>query len=166
MAKSNSFGKRENEKKKISKRQEKQKRKEERKSNSKGGAFEDMIAYVDENGVITSTPPDMLNKEEIDLEDIAISTPKKEEVEEDLVYRGRVDHFNESKGYGFIKDLNSMDKYFFHVSGLQDDVREGNIVFFETERGPKGMNAVHIRLKEKEEKPAEESESEEAAAEE
>jgi len=148
MAKSNSFGKRENEKKKISKRQEKQKRKEERKSNSKGGSFEDMIAYVDENGMITSTPPEVTVKEEINLEDIAISTPKKTEEEENSVYKGKVDHFNESKGYGFIKDLNSGEKYFFHISSLQDEIEEGTIVFFDIERGVKGMNAVNIRLKE------------------
>ena len=106
MAKYASFGKRENEKKKQARRVEKQNRKEERKSSGKATSFEDMIAYVDENGVITSTPPELNpNKEEIKQEEILISTPKKENIEILTVLKGRVDYFNESKGYGFIKDL-------------------------------------------------------------
>jgi len=147
MAKRVTFNKRENEKKKASKRQEKQKRKEIRKANNTGGSFEDMIAYVDENGVITSTPPDAeAKKEEINVEDIAISTPKKEDVEEDTVLKGRVEHFNASKGYGFIKDLGSTEKYFFHISSAPLEIAEGDIVFFELERGTRGMNAVNIKI--------------------
>ena len=56
MAKSMTVGKRENEKKRLAKREEKLKRKEGRKSNK--GSFDDMIAYVDEYGMITSTPPE------------------------------------------------------------------------------------------------------------
>ncbi|MDH6535472.1 cold shock domain-containing protein [Parabacteroides sp. 52] len=145
MANSGSFNKRDNEKKRLSKRLEKQQKKEERKNNNKGKSFEDMIAYVDENGVITSTPPEA-KKEEVNLEDISISTPKKEEVEEILVHRGKVDHFNSSKGYGFIKDLGTNEKYFFHVSSTEEEIDEEDIVLFELERGPKGMNAVHIKL--------------------
>lgn len=80
MAKYASFGKRENEKKKQARRVEKQNRKEERKSSGKATSFEDMIAYVDENGMITSVPPELRQKEEINQEDILISTPKKEDV--------------------------------------------------------------------------------------
>ena len=114
MAKYASFGKRENEKKKQARRVEKQNRKEERKSSGKATSFEDMIAYVDENGVITSTPPELNpNKEEIKQEDILISTPKKEDIETSTVLKGRVDYFNESKGYGFIKDLGMRREVFF-----------------------------------------------------
>ena len=110
MAKYASFGKRENEKKKQARRVEKQNRKEERKSSGKATSFADMIAYVDENGVITSTPPELNpNKEEIKQEEILISTPKKENIEILTVLKGRVDYFNESKGYGFIKDLSILD---------------------------------------------------------
>ena len=110
MAKYASFGKRENEKKKQARRVEKQNRKEERKSSGKATSFEDMIAYVDENGVITSTPPELNpNKEEIKQEEILISTPKKEDIETPTVLKGRVDYVNESKGYGFIKDLSILD---------------------------------------------------------
>lgn len=106
-----SFNKREKEKLKQQKRLEKQRRKEERKAEG-SASFEDMIAYVDENGNITSTPPDMSKRQEIDVEDIAVSTPVKEEVEEEVM-QGRVEHFNSDKGYGFIKDLGSTEKYFF-----------------------------------------------------
>lgn len=141
-----SFNKRELEKKKEQKRQEKLKRKEERKANGGGNtSFEDMIAYVDENGVITSTPPDGANKQKVDIEDIAISTPKKEDIE-DPVLNGRVEYFNPDKGYGFIKHTGSTDKYFFHVSSAPASITEGNMVTFELERGPKGMNAVRITL--------------------
>lgn len=145
MAKSNSFNKRENEKNKAAKRLEKQKRRDERKAGGVG-SLDDMIAYVDENGMITSTPPDQQGKkEEINPEDIAVSVPKKEDVENEPL-RGRVEYFNVSKGYGFIKDLASAEKYFFHISSAPEDISEGNTVTFELERGTRGMNAVRIVL--------------------
>ena len=71
MAKSISADKRENEKKRLARRAEKQKKKEEKKLSNKANSFEDMIAYVDENGMITSTPPaENTPKEEIKLEEI------------------------------------------------------------------------------------------------
>lgn len=143
MAKPTSFSKRDNEKKKQTKRLEKQKKKEVRQAGGGGGSFEDMIAYVDEHGVITSTPPDM-EREEVDIETVAISTPKKTEEEGSSILRGRVEHFNSSKGYGFIKDLATTEKYFFHISAAPDNVSEGNTVTFELERGTRGLNAVNI----------------------
>lgn len=142
MARPQSFNKRENEKNKAAKRLEKQKRKDERKA-SGTSSLDDMIAYVDENGNITDTPPDEREKEEIKLEDVAIATPKKEEVEP-VELRGRVEHFNASKGYGFIKDLANTEKYFFHISSAPQDIAEGQTVTFELERGTRGMNAVRI----------------------
>jgi len=144
MAKSNSFNKREIEKNKQQKRKEKQQKKEERKNNPTD-SFEDMIAYVDENGVITSTPPDLTKKQNIDIEDIVISTSKKEDIV-DPILKGRVEYFNPDKGYGFIKNIGSMDKYFFHISSAPSSIKEGNMVTFELERGQKGMNAVRITL--------------------
>lgn len=142
-----SFSKRELEKKKQSKRLEKQKRKEERKANGGNGSLEDMIAYVDENGVITNTPPDPeKKKQEMDLEDIKVSTPKREEAEVETVLKGRVEFFNPDKGFGFIKDSNSTEKYFFHVSNAPASIEERNTVTFELERGQKGMNAVNITV--------------------
>ena len=138
-----SFNKRENEKKKQQKRLEKQKRKDEKKISGKS-SMDDMIAYVDENGVISSTPPDIQNKEKIDPEEILISVPKRNDSEEITIRKGRVDHFSESKGYGFIKDMSGSDTYFFHISNAPEDINEGSIVTYDLEKGNKGMNAVNI----------------------
>ena len=97
MAKSVTVDKRENEKKRLARRAEKQKKKEEKKLSGKVSTFDDMIAYVDENGMITSTPPtDNIEKQEIKQEDIVISTPKREK-EAPAILRGKVDFFNSSK---------------------------------------------------------------------
>lgn len=70
MAKSMTVGKRENEKKRLARREEKQKRKEDRKLSNRGSSLDDMIAYVDENGMITSTPPvNNTKREEINVEE-------------------------------------------------------------------------------------------------
>jgi cold shock CspA family protein len=147
MAGSQSFGKRENEKKKQAKRLEKQKRKEERQAGGTA-SLDEMIAWVDENGNLTDVPPEERDtrKEEIKLEDIAIATPKKEEGEADEPLRGRVEYFNSSKGYGFIRDAVSGEKYFFHISSAPASIAEGNVVGFELERGTRGMNAIKVTL--------------------
>ena len=147
MAKSITVVKRENEKKRLAKREEKQKKKDSKKLSSKS-SFDDMIAYVDENGMITSTPPAENIKKEINLDEIIIATPKKED-EEPVILRGRVEFFNEARGFGFIKDLAGVDKYFFHVNNVVGNISEGNIVTFDLERGVKGMNAVNICLEKK-----------------
>ena len=139
-----SFGKRENEKKKQAKRLEKQKRKEERQAAGPSSP-DDMIAYVDEMGNIVDTPPEERAKQEIKLEDIAIATPKKEDIEPDPL-RGRVEHFNTDRGYGFIKDLASTEKYFFHITSAPAGLAESDIVTFELARGTRGMNAVNITV--------------------
>ncbi len=152
MAKSVTTEKRENEKKKLARRAEKQKRKEEKKLVPKANSLDDMIAYVDENGMITSTPPeDNIKKEKIKQEDIVISTPKKEK-EVPTIMRGRIEFFNTSKGFGFVKDLSGTEKYFFHINNTVGDVAENDIVTFDLERGIKGMNAVNVRLEEMPEK--------------
>ena len=61
----------------------------------------------------------------------------------------RVEFFNEARGFGFIKDLAGVDKYFFHVNNVVGNISEGNIVTFDLERGVKGMNAVNICLEKK-----------------
>lgn len=148
MAKSVTTDKRENEKKKLARRAEKQKRKEEKKLAPKVNSLDDMIAYVDENGMITSTPPEeRVKREEIKQEDIMIATPKKEK-EAPTIMRGRIEFFNTSKGFGFIKDLSGTEKYFFHINNVTGDISENDIVTFDLERGMKGMNAVNVRLEE------------------
>jgi CspA family cold shock protein len=62
------------------------------------------------------------------------------------MYNGKVKFFNESKGFGFIKDENSGKEYFVHVSGLVDEVKENDDVTFELKDGKKGLNAVNVKL--------------------
>ncbi|WP_243346430.1 cold-shock protein [Parabacteroides sp. FAFU027] len=59
--------------------------------------------------------------------------------------KGTVKFFNESKGFGFIKDGNSSNEYFVHVSGLQDDIQEDDEVTFDLQEGKKGLNAVNVK---------------------
>ena len=144
MAKSQqTYSKNEREKKKIKKREEKAKKKEERKNNPS----DEMFAYVDENGFLSSTPPDPSKKIKVEAESIEIGVPKREEIEEeDPIRQGKITFFNESKGYGFIKDLNSQESIFVHINGLEDDVKENDKVTFEVEQGKKGLNAIRVKL--------------------
>ncbi|SEF84292.1 MULTISPECIES: cold-shock protein [Parabacteroides] len=145
MAKRITSGKREREKLKQTKREEKLKKKEER-LNKGSRSFEEMLAYVDENGLIHSTPQDIMPKEEIDASEILVSVPKQTEIEQPTEFNGLVEHFNSSKGYGFIIDTESKEKYFFHISAAPEEIAEGDKVIFEIERGTRGMNAVRISI--------------------
>jgi cold shock protein len=60
--------------------------------------------------------------------------------------KGIVKFFNESKGYGFIKDTETNKEYFVHVSGLIDEVNKDDEVEFELEEGKKGLNATNVKL--------------------
>ena len=144
MAKKITSGKREREKQKDFKRKEKQKRRD--KLQSAGtSSFDDMIAYVDEFGVLHSTRPEVVAKEEIDASLIEVSTPKQEEIEV-LPTEGRIEYFNASKGYGFVKEAIHGEKYFFHISSAPANIVEGDKITFEIERGTRGMNAVRISI--------------------
>ncbi|ELR71669.1 Cold shock protein CspA [Fulvivirga imtechensis AK7] len=59
---------------------------------------------------------------------------------------GKVKFFNESKGYGFVKDNDDNKEYFVHVSGLIDEIRENDEVTFDLVEGRKGLNAVNVKL--------------------
>jgi len=142
------FNKKEKEKKRLKKREDKQKKKLERKANAvKGASFEDQLVYVDENGHFTDTPPDPTKKVKVDAESIVIGIPKKEDIEEEEVAdkEGKVSFFDSSKGFGFIIDSATQEKYFVHVSGLIDEIQENDKVTYELERGMKGMNAVRVK---------------------
>ncbi len=60
--------------------------------------------------------------------------------------KGTVKFFNESKGFGFIIEDDSKKEYFVHVSGLVDEIREGDNVEFELSEGKKGLNAVNVKV--------------------
>jgi CspA family cold shock protein len=59
---------------------------------------------------------------------------------------GIVKFFNDSKGYGFIKDAETSEEYFVHVSGVVDRIRENDRVTFDLQEGRKGLNAVNVKL--------------------
>ena len=140
------FGKQEAEKKRQQKKNEKEERRLARQAN-KGQGEEDMFAYVDENGNITSTPPDPTKKKEISLESIQIGVPKQEDRPvEDATRQGTVTFFNTAKGYGFIKDSSNQESIFVHANNLGGLViGEGDKVTFETEPGMKGPTAVRVK---------------------
>lgn len=149
MAKSQqTFGKREKEKKRLKKREEKEKKKAARKAEAKESGGGIPFAYVDQFGNLTDTPPDPSEKIKVDAEDIVLGIPQKEESEEefDPVRKGKVAFFDHSKGFGFIMDSETQEKYFCHVSGLNDEINENDKVTFELEKGPRGMNAVRVSL--------------------
>ena len=60
--------------------------------------------------------------------------------------KGTVKFFNQSKGFGFVKDEESEKEYFVHVSGLIDEIKEGDEVEFELKEGKKGLNAVNVKV--------------------
>lgn len=139
------FNKRELENKRLKKREDKQLKKEERKSASPGGGLDSMIAYVDENGVITSTPPDPTKRKVVDAESIELGVPRRLESDADAIRVGRVDYFDHSKGFGFIMEQGTQERFFVHVSGLLEELKENDVVTYDVERGQKGMNAVRVK---------------------
>ena len=58
---------------------------------------------------------------------------------------GIVKFFNDTKGFGFIKEANSDQDYFVHVTGLMDDIRENDQVTFDLQEGRKGLHAVNVK---------------------
>ena len=140
------WNKKEKEKKRQQKKKEKAAKKEERKANSaSGGDWQDMIAYVDENGNIVDEAPDpTIKKKKIKAEDIEIGVPKKEDQEPEI-NEGTVAFFNDEKGYGFINRIGDGEKLFYHINNTLEEVIEGNKVTFDIEKGPKGYVAVNVK---------------------
>ena len=60
--------------------------------------------------------------------------------------KGTVKFFNESKGFGFIVDEETQTEYFVHVSGLIDEIKEGDEVEYDLKEGRKGLNAVDVKV--------------------
>jgi len=142
------WDKKEREKKRQAKKKEKAEKKLERKENSRNDNNPDsMLAYLDENGNLSSTPPDPRKRIVINAEDINVSVPKQTPIDpEDLIRHGIVTFFNDDKGYGFIKDQETHESIFVHIKSLEAPIKENNKVSFEIEMGPKGPNAVNVKL--------------------
>jgi cold shock CspA family protein len=132
--------------KKDKKRKEKEKKRLIRKEGGKS-SFEDMIAYVDEFGKISSTPPDPSRKIEIEVENIETGARKNvPPVKASYIRKGVVTFFNDSKGFGFIRDMENKQSVFVHANNLQEPIKENNIVTFEIGKGPKGPTALNVAL--------------------
>lgn len=142
-----SWNKKERENKKREERKKKEEKKQERKEHAaKGKGLNEMMAYLDENGNLTSVPPDGNRKRfEIKAEDIEIGVPKQRELSpEELIHKGIVTFFNTAKGFGFIEDGDNGQRLFVHQSSANFVLQEGIKVTFEIERGPRGYTAVNV----------------------
>jgi len=143
------FNKKEKEKKRLKKRKEKLEKREERKAakaEADTSTLESMMAYLDEDGNIVDTPPDPTKKKkEIDAESINIGVPSRVEEDVDPIRKGKVEFFNDSKGFGFIRETETRERHFVHANGLMEEIQENDMVQFELERGLKGMNAVRVK---------------------
>jgi len=142
------FNKKEVRKKKEKKRKDKEKKRLAKKDTDKRSGLDDMIAYVDEKGNITSTPPDPQKKESPKLEDIEVSVPKNSISRPDPIRNGRVTFFNDSKGFGFIEDSETRERVFVHINNTEEEIAEGDRVTFEVESGQKGPSAFNVKIKE------------------
>jgi cold shock CspA family protein len=144
---SESWNKKEREKKKQKERRDKAEKMQERKENPKKNNFDDMIAYLDENGNLSSTPPDPRKRVEIKLEDIQIGVPEYvPPTQEELTRSGKVTFFNNEKGFGFIKDMQSQQSLFVHANNLSAPIKENDKVSFEVEMGQRGPMAVNVKI--------------------
>lgn len=63
-----------------------------------------------------------------------------------IMKNGTVKFFNESKGFGFIVDSETKEDFFVHISGVNEEIKEGDEVEFELREGRKGMNAVNVTV--------------------
>jgi cold shock CspA family protein len=139
--------KREKEKQRIRQREDKAEKMQERKANSqKVKSLDDMLAYVDENGNLSDTPPDPRMKKVFKQEDMQVGVPKQEEIEAvDAERTGVVTFFNDAKGFGFIKDIQTGESAFVHVNQLSGPLKENDKVTYEVEKGFKGLSAINVK---------------------
>lgn len=137
------FDKRNKEQKRLKRRQDKQLKMDERKGEKKATNLEDMLAYIDENGNISDTPPDPRNKKVYNAEDIQIGIPAGNT--RDNTRTGSVNFFNEEKGFGFILEDGSKEKIFLHASNLLEPVGLNDKVKYETQFGERGLVAINVK---------------------
>ncbi|HAK11766.1 MAG TPA: DNA-binding protein [Chitinophagaceae bacterium] len=142
------WSKRDREKKKQQAKKDKEERKRERKENARdGNVLDNMIAYVDENGNLTSEPQDLSKRQEVSLDDIQIGVPKMEDRNpEDMYEEGVVTFFNDEKGYGFIRHSKTKQSIFVHSKQLSAPVQINDKVRFTIVKGMKGPEAAEVSL--------------------
>jgi cold shock CspA family protein len=150
------YNKKEVRNKKEKKRKEKAQKRVIRKSEGKKSNFDDMIAYVDEFGRITSSPPDPDKKSVVVAENIDLNmTRNNSQGTPDFIRKGVVISYNESRGFGFIRDMETNQRVFVHANSLIEPVKENNIVIFEIGKGAKGPSAMKVKLFKEEKEPKE-----------
>lgn len=126
---------------------EKAEKMEERKANAvKSQDLESMMAYLDENGNLTDTPPDPRNRIDIPLDQIQLgAAPDYSRDEPDAPRTGTIASYFHDKGFGFIKVPGSHEQVFVHHNALSFPVKEGDQITFEVEQTPKGPAAKNVR---------------------
>ena len=139
----NTFNKKEREKKKQQKRKEKEAKRLEKKEQGSESSMDSMMVYLDANGNFVDTPPEETNTE-VDETSIQISTPKSAPIDMDAERRGKVTFYNDQKGYGFIEQDGTQEKFFLHHTNLTGHVEEGTKVKFKIKKGEKGMDAIEV----------------------
>ncbi|GAA4335508.1 cold shock domain-containing protein [Flaviaesturariibacter amylovorans] len=146
MAKSKeTFSKREMENRKRKQRQEKNERKLARKDQAPK-SFDDMIAYLDENGNLTTQPVDIKKKKVYSLEEVPDAVPKAEHfILDDSMHTGNVQYFSKSKGFGFINDSVTGERIFVHKDQCNFPIMEGDKVTYILRSGDRGLLATLVR---------------------
>jgi cold shock CspA family protein len=141
------INKKNKEKQRLKERQDKAEKMQERKANAKKGkSLDDMMAYLDENGNLSATPPDPRKAKVFRQEDMQTSVPKLEDrPEEDALRTGTVNFFNDTKGFGFIKDGLNGQSVFVHANQLTERITENDKVSYEVQMGHKGLNAINVK---------------------
>ena len=142
------FSKRERRKKKIERRREKELRRDERRNTvTKGKSLDEMMAYVDENGNLSETPPDPKKSYTIAAEEIVIDIPKAAPADSEELPTGVISYFDPAKGYGFIVDEQTKERLFVHVKSLVQpdmELNTGDRVSYTAMRSQRGMQAVAV----------------------
>lgn len=142
------FSKRERRKKKIEKKREKELRRDERRNTvTQRKTLEEMMAYVDENGNLSDTPPDPKNVRKIAADEIAIAIPKATPADADALLTGVISYFDPVKGYGFVINELTKERLFVHVTGLAQpdtELNMGDKVSYTATRSDRGMQAISV----------------------
>lgn len=142
------FSKRDRERKKQQARKEKEEKKRDRKENARdGNSLAEMMAYVDDNGNLTSVPQDPSKRRKFNVNDIEISSPKAENRDSlGQFVEGVVSYFNSEKGYGFIRQSTTKESVFVHHKQLSSPVKINEKVRFLIAKGVKGPEAIEVSI--------------------
>lgn len=138
------YAKKDRESKKAKVKRDKADKKEQRKlNNNKGKSLDEMMAYVDIDGNLTSEPPDMRTPKETTRTNPGAALPV---YDPEQMRSGSVVFFDDAKRYGFINDSKSGESIFVLGRNAAFKIKKGDHVSFYKERGSKGFIAVNVQL--------------------